>query len=37
MSFSNIHAVNERPLMTEHVNMAKFYYDFVRNSDQADF
>ncbi|KAK2597024.1 hypothetical protein N8I77_012898 [Diaporthe amygdali] len=36
-SFSNIHAVNERLLMSEHLNMAKFYYDFIRNSDQADF
>ncbi|KAF3072711.1 hypothetical protein CFAM422_005060 [Trichoderma lentiforme] len=35
-SFSNIHGVNERLLMSEHVNMAKFYYDFIRNCDQAD-
>ncbi|KKP05777.1 hypothetical protein THAR02_02151 [Trichoderma harzianum] len=35
-SFSNIHSVNEKLLMTEHVNMVKFYYDFIRNFDQAD-
>ncbi|PTB62737.1 carboxypeptidase S [Trichoderma citrinoviride] len=35
-SFSNIHGVNEKLLMSEHVNMAKFYYDFIRNYDQAD-
>ncbi|TPX12649.1 uncharacterized protein E0L32_000826 [Thyridium curvatum] len=35
-SFSNIHTFNERLLMSEHVNMAKFYYDFIRNFDQAD-
>lgn len=35
-SFSNIHTVNERLLMSEHLNMAKFYYDFIRNFDQAD-
>ncbi|KAJ4252889.1 hypothetical protein NW762_010795 [Fusarium torreyae] len=34
-SFSNIHTVNERLLMSEHVNMVKFYYDFIRNFDQA--
>ncbi|KAI0423528.1 hypothetical protein F5Y09DRAFT_348800 [Xylaria sp. FL1042] len=36
-SFSNIHTINERLLMSEHLNMAKFYYDFIRNFDQADF
>ncbi|KAI1111540.1 hypothetical protein F5Y14DRAFT_306903 [Nemania sp. NC0429] len=35
-SFGNIHTINERLLMSEHVNMAKFYYDFIRNFDQAD-
>ncbi|KAI1419534.1 hypothetical protein F5Y12DRAFT_777350 [Xylaria sp. FL1777] len=35
-SFSNIHTINERLLVSEHVNMAKFYYDFIRNFDQAD-
>ena len=35
-SFSNIHTINERLLMSEHLNMAKFYYDFIRNFDQAD-
>ncbi|KAL7928304.1 carboxypeptidase S [Trichoderma chlorosporum] len=35
-SFSNIHSVNEKLLMSEHVNMAKFYYDFIRNFDQAN-
>ncbi|KAJ3546695.1 hypothetical protein NM208_g665 [Fusarium decemcellulare] len=34
-SFSNIHTFNERLLMSEHVNMVKFYYDFIRNFDQA--
>ncbi|KAI1122264.1 hypothetical protein F5Y10DRAFT_287307 [Nemania abortiva] len=36
-SFSNIHTINERLLVSEHLNMAKFYYDFIRNFDQADF
>ncbi|KAI0404761.1 hypothetical protein F4802DRAFT_566211 [Xylaria palmicola] len=36
-SIGNIHTVNERLLMSEHLNMAKFYYDFIRNFDQADF
>ncbi|KAL7803322.1 carboxypeptidase S [Trichoderma aethiopicum] len=35
-SFGNIHSVNEKLLMSEHVNMLKFYYDFIRNFDQAD-
>ncbi|KAJ4329343.1 hypothetical protein N0V84_000238 [Fusarium piperis] len=35
-SFSNINTINEKLLMSEHVNMAKFYYDFIRNFDQAD-
>ncbi|KAJ2974191.1 hypothetical protein NUW58_g8736 [Xylaria curta] len=35
-SFGNIHTINERLLMTEQLNMAKFYYDFMRNFDQAD-
>ncbi|OTA00286.1 hypothetical protein A9Z42_0075910 [Trichoderma parareesei] len=35
-SFSNIYGVNEKLLITEHVNMVKFYYDFIRNFDQAD-
>ncbi|KAK2126273.1 hypothetical protein NOF04DRAFT_16814 [Fusarium oxysporum II5] len=35
-SFSNIHGVNERLLMSEQMNMAKFYYDFIRNFDKAD-
>ena len=34
-SFSNIHTINERLLMSEHVNMVRFYYDFIRNYDQA--
>ncbi|KAF4956488.1 hypothetical protein FSARC_11550 [Fusarium sarcochroum] len=34
-SFSNIHTVNERLLMSEQLNMAKFYYDYIRNFDQA--
>ncbi|KAM0514436.1 hypothetical protein ACHAPE_006729 [Trichoderma viride] len=35
-SFGNIHGVNEKLLVSEHVNMARFYYDFIRNFDQAD-
>ncbi|KAI0193474.1 hypothetical protein F4808DRAFT_359176 [Astrocystis sublimbata] len=35
-SFDNIYTVNERLLMREQLNMAKFYYDFIRNYDQAD-
>ncbi|KAF4438240.1 CPS1-Gly-X carboxypeptidase YSCS precursor [Fusarium acutatum] len=35
-SFSNIHGVNERLLMSEQMNMAKFYYDFIRNFDKAN-
>ncbi|KAI1738606.1 hypothetical protein F4680DRAFT_163418 [Xylaria scruposa] len=35
-SFGNIHTINEKLLMSEHVNMAKFYYNFIRNFDQAD-
>ncbi|WAO91856.1 M20-dimer domain-containing protein [Fusarium falciforme] len=35
-SFGNIHGINEKLLMSEHVNMAKFYYDFIRNFDQAN-
>ncbi|UKZ81587.1 hypothetical protein TrVFT333_009359 [Trichoderma virens FT-333] len=35
-SFSNVHGVNEKLLMSEHINMVKFYYDFIRNFDQAD-
>ncbi|KAI0813574.1 hypothetical protein GGR55DRAFT_676506 [Xylaria sp. FL0064] len=36
-SFSNIHTINERLLMSEHLDMARFYYDFIRNFNQADF
>ncbi|KAL6689834.1 carboxypeptidase S [Trichoderma pleuroticola] len=35
-SFGNVHGVNEKLLMSEHINMVKFYYDFIRNFDQAD-
>ncbi|KAI0551309.1 hypothetical protein F4679DRAFT_539968 [Xylaria curta] len=35
-SFGNIHTVNEKLLMSEHVDMARFYYDFIRNFEQAD-
>ncbi|KAL7813114.1 carboxypeptidase S [Trichoderma gracile] len=35
-SFGNVHGVNEKLLMSEHVNMVKFYYDFIRNFDQSD-
>ncbi|KAF9771226.1 hypothetical protein IL306_011144 [Fusarium sp. DS 682] len=35
-SFSNIHGVNERLWMSEQMNMAKFYYDFIRNFDKAN-
>jgi Gly-Xaa carboxypeptidase len=32
----NIHTIDERVRMADHVNMVKFYYDFVRNFDRAD-
>ncbi|KAH6891521.1 hypothetical protein B0T10DRAFT_485409 [Thelonectria olida] len=35
-SFSNLNTVNERLLMSEHLNMGKFYYDFIRNFNQAN-
>ncbi|KAI0526734.1 hypothetical protein F5B22DRAFT_175809 [Xylaria bambusicola] len=35
-SFGNIHTINERVQLGELSNMAKFYYDFIRNFDQAD-
>ncbi|KAK5992094.1 putative carboxypeptidase C24C9.08 [Cladobotryum mycophilum] len=35
-SFGNIYTINEKLKMSEHVNMAKFYYDFIHNFDQAD-
>ncbi|EEU43414.1 uncharacterized protein NECHADRAFT_94988 [Fusarium vanettenii 77-13-4] len=35
-SFGSIHTINEKLLMSEHVNMVKFYYDFIRNYDQAN-
>ncbi|KAI1170272.1 hypothetical protein F4777DRAFT_132326 [Nemania sp. FL0916] len=35
-SFGNVHTVNEKLLMSEHVDMARFYYDFIRNFDKAD-
>ena len=35
-SFGNIHTINERLLMSEHIDMARFYYDFIRNYDRAD-
>lgn len=35
-SFGNIHTINERLLMSEHIDMARFYYDFIRNYDQAN-
>ncbi|RSL53390.1 hypothetical protein CEP54_010404 [Fusarium duplospermum] len=33
-SFGNIHTINDRLLMSEHVDMVRFYYDFVRNFDK---
>ncbi|KAI0410284.1 hypothetical protein F5X98DRAFT_381972 [Xylaria grammica] len=36
-SFSNIHSINERLLIGEHLDMARFYYDFIRNCDREDF
>ena len=33
----NIHTIDERVRMTDHVEMVKFYYNFVRNFDKADF
>ncbi|KAL7917510.1 hypothetical protein ACQKWADRAFT_36844 [Trichoderma austrokoningii] len=35
-SFGNIHGVNEKLLVSEHIDMVRFYYDFIRNFDQAD-
>ncbi|KAL2678873.1 hypothetical protein Neosp_009625 [[Neocosmospora] mangrovei] len=35
-SFGNIHTINEKLLMSEHVNMVRFYYDFIRNYDQVN-
>ncbi|KAI0856073.1 hypothetical protein F4860DRAFT_519209 [Xylaria cubensis] len=35
-SFGNINTINEKLLMSEHIDMARFYYDFIRNFDQAD-
>lgn len=35
-SFGNANSINERLLMSEHIDMARFYYDFIRNFDQAD-
>lgn len=35
-SFGNIHTINKRLLMSEHINMAKFYYDFIRTFDQVE-
>ncbi|KAI0967311.1 hypothetical protein F4678DRAFT_465562 [Xylaria arbuscula] len=35
-SFGNIHTINERILLSEHLKMARFYYDFIRNFDQTD-
>lgn len=28
--------VNEKLLISEHIDMTRFYYDFIRNFDQAD-
>ena len=33
----NIHTIDERILMSEHMDIVKFYYNFVRNFDKADF
>lgn len=35
-SAENIHTVDERVQMTAHMEMVKFYYNFVRNFDAAD-
>ncbi|KAJ4211901.1 hypothetical protein NW759_012188 [Fusarium solani] len=35
-SFGNIHGINDKLLMSEHIDMARFYYDFIRNFDQAN-
>lgn len=32
----NIHTIDERIRMDEHMNVVRFYYDFVRNFDKAD-
>ncbi|KAK0391480.1 hypothetical protein NLU13_0981 [Sarocladium strictum] len=33
----NIHTINERVRMDDHMEMVRFYYDFVRNCDASDF
>ncbi|KAM0421413.1 hypothetical protein ACHAPT_010767 [Fusarium lateritium] len=35
-SSANLHTVDDRLLVSEQVDMAKFYYNFVRNFDQAN-
>ena len=35
-SIAHVHDVDERIAMGVQLNMAKFYYDFIRNFDQAD-
>lgn len=32
----NIHTIDERILMSEHMSIVKFYYNFVRNFDKVD-
>lgn len=32
----NIHTIDERVNMTVHMELVRFYYDFVRNFDAAD-
>lgn len=33
----NIHTINERVRMESHMDMVRFYYDFIRNCDAASF
>lgn len=32
----NIHTVDERVSVLDHLNAVRFYYDFIRNFDTAD-
>jgi Gly-Xaa carboxypeptidase len=32
----NIHTVDERVSIYDHLNAVRFYYDFIRNFDAAD-
>lgn len=32
----NIHAVDERLRFQDHMNVVRFYYDYIRNFDAAD-